>query len=358
MARLRAISCVSAANVVGMDEVTDFLVGLARPSARSRLTEALTGARNRTRHSVLPLAALARLGGIGERSELYRQHATELAMRAVARLAERGQLDTRAISKVIFVSGTGQATPSIETEIIRRFGLDPRCRRIPLSQLGCAGGVAALALAAETVRERGGATLVVSAEVPSLQLQLAEPSFAELLAAAHFGDGAAAAVIAADGPGVEICATASTLLPEVAEGGQVLVHETGLRLRSSGDLSGLIRRRVEPLLRELTTEHGLEPRELAFVAAHPRSARVLESVADGLRLDDEQLAGSWATWEKRANMISSGVFCALDESARGAAPDGARAAALLAFGAGTSCEIALLRWAEAGELTGIAERAA
>jgi alkylresorcinol/alkylpyrone synthase len=197
---------------------------------------------------------------------------------------------------------------------------------------------------------------VVSAEAPSLQLPLAEPSFGELLAASQFGDGAAAAIVAAEGGGAEVFATASELLPEVAEGGSVLTNESGLRLRASGDLPGLVRRRVEPLLRDVLARHGLETTKLAFVAAHPRGVQVLDAVAEGLALEPDRIAGSRETWDRHANMISASIFAALAASARRAGdrrPCGV--AAMIAFGAGTACEIALLRWEQASDLVRIAE---
>src|SRR5262249_19744050 len=145
---------------------------------RVRLRRTLDSSGNRTRYGVLPIDQLARLSHAGQRSSLYREHAVALAERAVAGLADTGVLRSGSISSVIFVSSTGWAAPSIETNLVRRFGIDSQCRRIPLAQLGCGGGVAALSLAAEMVRrDQDERVLVISAELPSLQLQLAEPSY-------------------------------------------------------------------------------------------------------------------------------------------------------------------------------------
>jgi alkylresorcinol/alkylpyrone synthase len=357
MPRLRALSYIVPEHRVTAEELSTLL--LARAGSPSRVAEALDRATSPLRSTVLPLERLSRLAGIGKRSALYRQHATDLALRAVARLADQRQLDPRAIDKIIFVSGSGQATPSIDADIVRRFGLRSSCRRLSLAQLGCAGGTAALAMAAEMVRDTRAVALVVSAEVPSLQLPLAEPSLGELVAATQFGDGAAAAIVAGDGDGPEIFATASELLPEVGEGGTVLAHESGLRLRAAGDLPALIRKRVAPLLDGVLAPHGLAPRDLAFVAAHPRGAHVLRAIADGLALEPDQLAGSFTAFAKHGNTISASIFAVLAESTRRAmARDGRGTAALVAFGSGTSCEMAVLRWERAADLERIAQAAA
>jgi alkylresorcinol/alkylpyrone synthase len=350
MVRLRAISCVVPSHEVDIEQTKALLLARSPESTRLRLTRALERSRNRTRHAVLPLPELMRLGGAAQRSALFGTHARLIAERALAQLADLGELHAEAISTVIFVSATGYAAPSIETDLIRRFAINPRCRRIPLTQLGCGGGVAALSLAAEIARRELAEVLVVSTELPSLQLQLAEPSYPELLAATQFGDGAAAAVVSSTGEGPAIIGTESVLLPEVEEGGRVIQCETGLRLGASAGLPSLIRSRVGGLLSQFAEAHGVDARDLAFLAAHPRGPEVLAAVADGLSLPAETLAGSWSTWERNGNMLSASIFSALSDVARSRVPLDGDVGALVAFGTGVSCEMALLRWHGAPQL--------
>jgi alkylresorcinol/alkylpyrone synthase len=350
MARLNSVSSVVASHEVGIDEMTSFLAAQVTEPARSRLRRTLETSGNRTRYTVLPLDELARLHGAGERSELYRTHAATLGERAVAGLADLGVLEPERISTVVFVSSTGWAAPSIDTHLVRHFGLDPRCRRIPLTQLGCAGGVAALSLAAEIVaRDPGQRVLVVSAEVPSLQLQLAEPSYWELVSAGQFGDGAAAAILSNDETGPEIVGTQSVLLPERDEGGRVLATETGFRLIASSGLPNLIRSRVRELVGGLAAAHRVDPAP-AFVVAHPRGAAVLDAVAAGLSLDQARLRASYAAWERSGNMVSASIYRALAELVRLGEPERGDVGPLLAFGTGVACEMALLRWKSAPDV--------
>jgi alkylresorcinol/alkylpyrone synthase len=345
MVKLNAVSSVAGDRAVPVEETVRFFLPHCPGTMRSRLQRSLEQSGNRRRHLVMPLQDLARLGGAGERTDRYRRHAAALAERAVAPLADGGALGARDVSTVVLVSSTGFVAPSIDTHVVRRFGLDPACRRIPLAQLGCGGGVAALSLAAEIVaRDPAERVLVVSVEIPSLHLQLAEPSYFELVAASQFGDGAAAAVVSSDGRGAEVVATASVLLPEVEEGGRVLPCETGFRLVAAPGLPAVIRSRVRELVTRITSPHGLDADGLGFVLAHPRGRDVLDAVADGLPANRAQLAGGYAAWADGGNMVSASIYRAFAALARDHTPADGDVGLLVAFGTGVACEMALVRW--------------
>lgn len=344
MAVLNSVASVGASHEVDLDETIAFLTAHAPDTARARLRRTLEASGNRTRSSVLPLADLARLHGASERSALYREHATALGERAIGALAARNALDAGRVTTVIFASSTGWAAPSIETQLMRRFALPARCRRLPLVGLGCAGGVAALARASEIVsRDPAERVLVVAAEVPSLNLQLVEPSYWELVAASQFADGAAAAIVSRDETGIEITATESVLLPDVDEGGRILPGETGFRLIAAPGLPALIRARVAELVKHV----GVDPHDLDFVVAHPRGASVLDAVADGLSVERTKLASGYAAWERSGNMVSASVYRALAILAEDTPPRTGDTGLLIAFGTGVSCEMALARWHDA-----------
>jgi alkylresorcinol/alkylpyrone synthase len=189
--------------------------------------------------------------------------------------------------------------------------------------------------------------LVVAVEVPSLQLQLAEPSYRELISAAQFGDGAAAAMVSRDEAGPEVVGTRSVLLPETEEGGSVIACETGFRLVPSGGLPGLIRARVRALVSGCADAHHIDADRLSFVVAHPRGREVLQAVADGLSVERPMLAASWETWETCGNMVSASIYRALTYLSGDHAPSPGDPGIVLAFGTGVACELLLVRWRSA-----------
>jgi len=345
MARLNSTSSVLPAHRADTEDTIRFLSQQCPASARSRLRRSLEEAGNHARYTVMPLDRLARLQGPGERGALYRQHGTALAERAVARLADIGALDSGSISTIVLVSSTGWAAPTIDTHLVRRFGLDARCRRIPLAQLGCGGGVAALALAAEIAsRDRDGRVLIVSVEIPSLQLQLSEPSYWELMSAGQFADGAAAAIVSTIGKGPEIIGTRSVLLPEIDEGGRIIQCDTGFRLQATSGLPQLIRTRARELVNRFAGDCQVDTTDLSFILAHPRGRAVLDAFVEGLAVDPELLQASYATWEDSGNMVSASVYRAFVHFAQSSRAQEGDLGMFLAFGTGVACEMILLHW--------------
>ena len=97
---------------------------------------------------------------------------------------------------LITVSCTGYMIPSLDAYLVGDLGFRADIRRLPITELGCIGGVMALSRAREFVRAFPGTNaLVVAVELSSLTFQPRDRSPANLISCALFGDGAAAALV-------------------------------------------------------------------------------------------------------------------------------------------------------------------
>src|SRR5690606_32433409 len=127
--------------------------------------------RVRKRHLALPLGAYQDLVGFASANRHYLERASELAGKALVDALEGAGVDAAEIDHLFLVSTTGIATPSLDAGLINRLGLSPRVVRTPIFGLGCAGGAAGLARAADWVRGRGGVAALVAVELCSLTFQ-------------------------------------------------------------------------------------------------------------------------------------------------------------------------------------------
>src|SRR5450432_3751392 len=100
------------------------------------------------------------------------------------------------IDLLVTVSCTGIMIPSVDAYLVDELGFRRDVRRLPLTELGCAGGAAALGRAHDFLRGfPSSRALVVAVELPSLSLQRSDVSPANLVSTALFGDGAAAVLM-------------------------------------------------------------------------------------------------------------------------------------------------------------------
>ena len=323
------------------------LAELLPERASARLARLVDESRIATRHVVAPVAELARMRTMGERDTEFVKHAVPLGASVARRTLDEARISPMEVSALVFVSSTSFMVPSLDSLLIRELGLPPHVRRIPINQLGCSGGVGAIGLAAELAgAEPSRNVLVVCVEIPSLSLPVAEPSLTDLVACTLLADGAAAALVSGGerGRGPEVLATRSLLFPEAREGGGARLTEAGFRMVQAVGLPRLARERLYGAVGEFLAPHGLAPEDVAFWMVNPRSPQILEAIGDALRLDEAALAPSWAAWERNGNTISATIFFILDELRRSAPPVDGSPGLMLSFGAGVTCEMALLRW--------------
>lgn len=148
------------------------------------------------RFSVEPLASLGAMRPLGEIQARYHEHALALGRTVAADALARAGVAGRDVDLIVTTSCTGIMIPSLDAYLVGDLGLRADVRRLPITELGCAGGAAALARARDfLVGFPDAVALVVAVELPSLSMQRADLSLANLVATALFGDGAAAAVL-------------------------------------------------------------------------------------------------------------------------------------------------------------------
>jgi len=331
--------CVTAA------ETKSFLARLLPADLASRFDRLVDGSGNSSRFGVVPLEELATLQTLEARNRAYARYAVPLAESAARRAIDRARVAPESVTALICASSTGYVMPTLDAYLMNRLGLRPSCRRVPLTQMGCGGGLSALALAAQLLRGgEGGNALIVTVELPSLCLQLAEPSVNDLLAATQFGDGAAAAVLSSwDGSGPEVVATRSVLLSDTVELDGILLTSTGLRPVPRRGFPRLVRNHVPAAVAGFLRTHDLEREQVSFTAVHGRSPQVMHAMKESLQLSERDLVAPRRVWERYGNMLSSTVFFVLDELRQTDPPAQGAAGLMLAFGAGVSCEMVLLR---------------
>lgn len=339
---MQTVRIVSAAvahppNVVTQAEAAQQIGTLA--GDMRRVGALARASRIRTRSTALPPAELAALGGVEARNAVYHQIVPGIAKRAAeAALGESFRDD---IGALVTSSCTGYSVPGWGVGLAQTLGLPCDTARVPITESGCAGGVVALARAADHVRAHPEAsTLAVAAELCSLSFH-AGGNEGNLTATLIFGDGAGAALLQpGKGQGLEIIDSMSVLLPgtESALGFDLTDH--GFYPVLTRDLVTLLPPVTKSAAARLLQRNGVTPGEIDAYLLHPGGARILSGLERALGLERAQTHYSWESMAEFGNTSSAAIFDVirryLESQPRGYS-------LVAAFGPGVSIELLLVR---------------
>jgi 1,3,6,8-tetrahydroxynaphthalene synthase len=249
------------------------------------------------------------------------------------------------IDAIIYVSCTGFLMPSLTAWLINRMGFRPNTRQIPIAQLGCAAGGAAINRAHDfCVAYPEGNVLIVSCELCSLCYQPGDDGIGSLLSDGLFGDAVAAAVVrGSGGTGMALERNSSYLIPNTEEWISYAVRATGFHFQLDRRVPGTMEP-LAPVLRELAMDHGWDIGNLDFYIIHAGGPRILNDLSKFLGVDDSMFRHSRATLTEYGNIASAVVLDALrrlfDEDTMPAGATGV----IAGFGPGITAEMAVGSW--------------
>jgi predicted naringenin-chalcone synthase len=290
-----------------------------------------------TRHIVEPLDQVLRPRSLSQAMRSYAEHAPRLAREASVRALAAAEVEPREIDMVISVSCTGYMVPSLDVHLAREMGLRSDIIRLPLTELGCSGGGAAVAAAhrhlAAFPRAR---VLVVAVEVCSLSFRAEDRSLDNLTASLVFGDGAAATVMSGDrADGLHLVNATSRLVPSSASVLGFDLRDSGFHIVLDRRLPRLVEASLAGAVADFRASHRIE--NLDFYAVHAGGPRIFDAVQAALRLEDDALAVSRRVFKEVGNLSSASILFSL-----AALPDRPGQGLAIAFGPGVTIELAQL----------------
>ncbi len=296
-----------------------------------------------TRHFCRPLEWFGREWSFPERNALYVQHALELSEKAARRCLNRAGVEPEEVGALFFISTTGISTPSLDAKLLFELGFSSNLKRIPVWGLGCAGGAAGVARAADYARAYPEElVLVVAVELCGLTFQVGDFSKSNLVAASLFADGAAAALLGA-GEGPEVLGSHSTTWPDTGDVMGWDLVESGLKVRFARSVPQIVQRRTRATVQEACEKYGIAPEDLRHAVVHPGGAKVLEAYEEALVLEPGSLVLSREILKNYGNMSSASVLFVLERFLEDYTAGSGEYGAISALGPGFSAEHVLFR---------------
>jgi alkylresorcinol/alkylpyrone synthase len=276
----------------------------------------------------------------------YGEKSVELGLQVTEHVLAQAGMSPTDVDLLITVSCTGIMIPSLDAHLATIMGFRPDVRRLPITELGCAGGAAGLARSWEYLNAFPDRTaLLVAVEIPTLTFQRRDLSQANLISAVLFGDGAAGVVVTGrEAPGPRILASECFLFPNSLNAMGFDLRDSGLHIVLSKDVPELIRERVKDLAVGFLARHGLRRDDISAFLLHPGGQKLLSFMQEELGLDRADTEISWEILRRYGNLSSASVLFILNEwLVQKEMPSGSYGL-LMAFGPGFTAEMILIQW--------------
>lgn len=297
------------------------------------------------RHIVQPIEKTLSHPGFEERNRVFESESKRRCPGVIEQALANAQVAVQDIDAIIFVSCTGFLMPSLTAWLINEMGFRSNTRQIPIAQLGCAAGGAAINRAHDFCTAYPGSNvLIVSSEMCSLCYQPDDDNVSSLLSDGLFGDAIAAAVVRdIGGTGMALERNASYLIPNTEEWISYAVRATGFHFQLDRRVPGTMEP-LAPVLRELATEHGWDISDLDFYIIHAGGPRILEDLSKFLGVDYDMFRHSWATLTEYGNIASAVVLDALRRLFEEDLMTPDATGVIAGFGPGITAEMAVGSW--------------
>jgi polyketide synthase Type III len=272
-------------------------------------------------------------------------HAPALAAQAATRALDNAALRAEDIDAVVISTCTGYLCPGLTSYVGEILGLKADVLALDLVGQGCGAALPNLRTAEALLRADGCAkVLAICVEVCSAAFYL-DNDAGVLISACLFGDGAAAAILAAEpdpvGRRVEWQAAGSLHNPAEREALRFEYKDGMLRNILTPQVPRLAARHAAMVLGDVLGRRGMSREDVDTWIWHAGGRKVIEALQEGFGLSADEVCWSRQVLSQFGNISSPSVLFALQAALEAEAPGGRWW--MSSFGAGFSCHGALLQ---------------
>ncbi|MGG7568888.1 type III polyketide synthase [Streptomyces sirii] len=298
-----------------------------------------------TRHLIQPIDKVLKHPGLDARSEVYEEESKARVPAVVRQALDQAELEARQIDLIVYVSCTGFMMPALTAWLINKLGFRSETRQMPIAQLGCAAGGAAINRAHDFCTAYPDANvLIVACEFCSLCYQPTDLGVGSLLSNGLFGDAVAATVVRGKGgTGIHLERNGSYLIPHTEDWISYAVRSTGFHFLLDKRVPGTMEP-LAPALRAVAQEQSWDAGNLDFYLVHAGGPRILDDLSRFLEVPHEAFRFSRATLTEYGNIASAVILDALARMFDEASSLDGHRGLMAGFGPGITAEMALGTW--------------
>lgn len=264
------------------------------------------------RHLVQPLGKTLVHYGIEQRHKVYSREAKRLALEVSRNVLEKENMSPKDIDLIICTSCTGFLFPSLTSYLINALSMNSNTKQLPVAQLGCAAGSAAINRAADyCTAYPEKSVLIVSVELCSLLFQPTDNNFGVLVSNALFGDAASACIVSNKiKRGLSIDKSDSFLYSNSEHYIAYDIKSTGCHFLLDKAVPKTMAV-IAPEMNKFLKNSNISVDELAYSAIHAGGPRILNDLVKFMNLPDRDMRFSRESLANYGNTASVFLFDSL-----------------------------------------------
>ena len=304
----------------------------------------------RTRYLIRDVDEILANESLGWRNRVYTEGCIEMGTRLMTDLLAATGLQPTDIDLLITTSCTGFMIPSVDAYLINHFRMRRDTKRLPITELGCAAGAMALSRANEyLLAHPDQRVVVISLELPSLTCQGKDFRMANVVSAALFGDGGAAALLSNQPSACRILRNQTHFYYDSPELMGFELDEKGFRILLDKRIKDVVLNDFLEPVRAFLAAQDLTPGDIRHFVFHPGGRRIMDNLKQILNLCETDIAASRKVLAEVGNLSSASVFWVLAE-VLAKQPEGL--GLMAAFGPGFNAELLTMAFTQSPDGAG------
>lgn len=303
------------------------------------------GAEIQSRRSALPLEMIFSDLSFEQKNNAYIEAAIDLAKRVLKKAIDESGIDPKEIDYLITTSCTGFMIPSVDAYLVDELGLRKDVIRMPITEMGCAGGTAALTYAAHILKNQPTKkAAIIAVEIPSITFQKGDLSMENLVSTAIFADGASCVIMGeTEKMAPRIIDTDMYHFSNCHKLMGYQLQNSGLKIILDKDVPDQIQEHFPKFFFPFLERNKLTVESIRNYLFHPGGKKIINRMEDFIGRYRKDISDSKDILNTRGNMSSATILHILERfmSKDNKVGD---LGYMLAFGPGFSAQSLLLRW--------------
>lgn len=304
------------------------------------------GANVDKRYSIMHPEEVFSLTSFEERNAIYSREMIVLGEQVLQKALRQANWKPEELDYIITVSCTGIMIPSLDAYLINRLHLKHDIIRLPVTEMGCVGGVSGIIYAKNFLKANPNKrAAVITVESPTATFQLDDFSMANIVSAAIFGDGAACVLLSSyeDEIGPTIVDEAMYHFYDKEKMMGFKLTNKGLKMVLDIEVPETIGEHFPMIIHPFLEKNNLSISDIDHLIFHPGGKKIVHLVEDLFHNLGKNINETKEVLRLYGNMSSATVLYVLEEIMN-KNPSQSEKGLMLSFGPGFTAQRILVEW--------------